>query len=96
MIDGFMVKGDANYLCVLYLRNLRQCPAGGFYVLGAAVFYVPARAANDSNRQPRITGPMKKSPVSEAWVVVPVERIELPTFGLQNRCSTAELNRLMR
>src|SRR5437588_12609964 len=28
------------------------------------------------------------------WVLlVPVERIELPTFGLQNRCSTAELNR---
>ena len=27
-------------------------------------------------------------------VVVPAERIELPTFGLQNRCSTAELNRL--
>src|SRR3954471_3488942 len=27
------------------------------------------------------------------WLV-PVERIELPTFGLQNRCSTAELNRL--
>jgi hypothetical protein len=26
--------------------------------------------------------------------LVPVERIELPTFGLQNRCSTAELNRL--
>ena len=26
--------------------------------------------------------------------VVPDERIELPTFGLQNRCSTAELNRL--
>src|ERR1700741_4091236 len=26
------------------------------------------------------------------WLV-PVERIELPTFGLQNRCSTAELNR---
>ena len=25
---------------------------------------------------------------------MPVERIELPTFGLQNRCSTAELNRL--
>src|SRR5436190_8102511 len=25
--------------------------------------------------------------------VVPVERIELPTNGLQNRCSTAELNR---
>jgi hypothetical protein len=28
--------------------------------------------------------------------VVPVERIELPTFGLQNRCSTAELNRPCR
>jgi hypothetical protein len=28
-----------------------------------------------------------------AGEVVPVERIELPTFGLQNRCSTAELNR---
>ena len=28
-----------------------------------------------------------------AKLMVPVERIELPTFGLQNRCSTAELNR---
>ena len=27
---------------------------------------------------------------------MPVERIELPTFGLQNRCSTAELNRRMK
>ena len=27
--------------------------------------------------------------------LVPPERIELPTFGLQNRCSTAELNRLI-
>jgi hypothetical protein len=26
--------------------------------------------------------------------MVPAERIELPTFGLQNRCSTAELSRL--
>ena len=25
--------------------------------------------------------------------MVPVEGIEPPTFGLQNRCSTAELNR---
>jgi hypothetical protein len=25
--------------------------------------------------------------------MVPVKRIELLTFGLQNRCSTAELNR---
>src|ERR1700742_1970864 len=29
-------------------------------------------------------------------MLVPVERIELPTFGLQNRCSTAELNRPSR
>jgi hypothetical protein len=29
------------------------------------------------------------------WLeVVPGERIELPTNGLQNRCSTAELTRL--
>jgi hypothetical protein len=27
-------------------------------------------------------------------VLVPVERFELPTNGLQNRCSTTELNRL--
>jgi hypothetical protein len=27
------------------------------------------------------------------FLLVPVERIELPTNGLQNRCSTAELNR---
>jgi hypothetical protein len=27
-------------------------------------------------------------------MVVPGERIELPTNGLQNRCSTAELTRL--
>jgi hypothetical protein len=32
-------------------------------------------------------------PLSHIELVVPVERIELPTFGLQNRCSTAELNR---
>jgi hypothetical protein len=34
----------------------------------------------------------EKSPMS-AKLVVPVERIELPTFSLQNCCSTAELNR---
>jgi hypothetical protein len=39
------------------------------------------RRATKSNK------PLKK--------LVPVERIELPTFGLQNRCSTAELNRQM-
>jgi hypothetical protein len=45
------------------------------------------------------------SPVSGKWYsgkllglkgfLVPAERIELPTFGLQNRCSTAELSRLL-
>src|SRR3981189_1691081 len=39
----------------------------------------------------------KSAPIANnamsAKLVVPVERIELPTFGLQNRCSTAELNR---
>src|SRR5437763_14454992 len=37
-------------------------------------------------------GSVKPCQAGEA--LVPVERIELPTFGLQNRCSTAELNRL--
>ncbi len=32
----------------------------------------------------------------QLFLLVPVERIELPTFGLQNRCSTAELNRRCR
>src|SRR3954453_15784073 len=40
--------------------------------------------------------------LSDAWLLyvrklcdllVPVERIELPPFGLQNRCPTADLNR---
>jgi hypothetical protein len=35
------------------------------------------------------------NPAKQRKYVVPVERIELPTFGLQNRCSTAELNRLV-
>jgi hypothetical protein len=35
-------------------------------------------------------------PAMSAKQLVPVERIELPTFGLQNRCSTAELNRLIQ
>jgi hypothetical protein len=30
----------------------------------------------------------------KGWKVVPDEGIEPPTFGLQNRCSTAELIRL--
>jgi hypothetical protein len=36
------------------------------------------------------------SPLFSVVLLVPVERIELPTFGLQNRCSTAELNRRTR
>jgi hypothetical protein len=31
---------------------------------------------------------------ADASFLVPGERIELPTNGLQNRCSTAELTRL--
>ena len=31
----------------------------------------------------------EEKPRLEAWVMVPVERIELPTFGLQNRCAVA-------
>ena len=33
-------------------------------------------------------------PAKLLFLLVPAERIELPTFGLQNRCSTAELSRL--
>ena len=36
----------------------------------------------------------RENPANTLFSLVPVERIELPTFGLQNRCSTAELNRL--
>jgi hypothetical protein len=39
------------------------------------------------------SGPGDRVQTSKLLNVVPVERIELPTFGLQNRCSTAELNR---
>ena len=46
----------------------------------------PARPS--ANRCPLGIGSLR-----DAATVVPVERIELPTFGLQNRCSTAELNR---
>jgi hypothetical protein len=38
----------------------------------------------------------RENPQKQSIFVVPVERIELPTFGLQNRCSTAELNRLRK
>jgi site-specific DNA recombinase len=42
------------------------------------------------------SGAAGTSKAMSAKLVVPVERIELPTFGLQNRCSTAELNRLIQ
>ena len=48
------------------------------------LFAVYADFADDQN--------LKKSLFYKVSLV-PVERIELPTFGLQNRCSTAELNR---
>jgi hypothetical protein len=35
-----------------------------------------------------------KSPIFQRVLLVPAEGIEPPTFGLQNRCSTAELSRL--
>jgi hypothetical protein len=38
-------------------------------------------------------GDMRPGEQAGTQGMVPVERIELPTFGLQNRCSTAELNR---
>jgi hypothetical protein len=58
-------------------------------------FISPAPEAGFTNRlrlgrggKPEFWG--RRQPFGE---MVPVERIELPTFGLQNRCSTAELNR---
>ena len=100
------------------LRNLRQCPAGGFYFFEADVsrpapgekpaglrrsdsfgdpstspaWRVHRRESRQECRTRESSGDEEK-PRLEAWVMVPVERIELPTFGLQNRCSTAELNR---
>jgi hypothetical protein len=41
----------------------------------------------------RSAGPVRAKSARTREKLVPVERIELPTFGLQNRCSTAELNR---
>jgi hypothetical protein len=57
--------------------------------LGQPFSVVPARRARTPNTRIR----EDEKPCLEDWGMVPVERIELPTFGLQNRCSTAELNR---
>ncbi len=40
-----------------------------------------------------MSGPYPQKPPIYWGFMVPAERIELPTFGLQNRCSTAELCR---
>jgi hypothetical protein len=49
-------------------------------------------SAGKPDRRPQ-RPPRGASKAVSAKRMVPVERIELPTFGLQNRCSTAELNR---
>ena len=41
-----------------------------------------------------ITALNSRAPYKALILLVPGERIELPTNGLQNRCSTAELTRL--
>jgi hypothetical protein len=45
---------------------------------------VPRSASRTANEE---------SQKNKGFLLVPAERIELPTFGLQNRCSTAELSR---
>jgi hypothetical protein len=49
------------------------------------------RARDDGCR--RLFSTEKFSPLEVTAYVVPAEGIEPPTFGLQNRCSTAELSR---
>src|SRR6266704_1711453 len=60
---------------------------------GEAVTSAPAltRATKDAKRG--VAWSLWERSDLQAIPMVPVERIELPTFGLQNRCSTAELNR---
>ena len=50
---------------------------------------------NSFTIRPAVVSQAVRSFAPAIWrkYLVPVERIELPTFGLQNRCSTAELNR---
>ncbi len=56
---------------------------------------VRMRAEPSLSQIRRTCSPNKSAGSTVRILVVPVERIELPTFGLQNRCSTAELNRLI-
>ena len=54
---------------------------------------VPAGARAYCPQQVLVGSSYKEKCKKRLILLVPVERIELPTFGLQNRCSTAELNR---
>jgi hypothetical protein len=57
------------------------------------ILLVPARNALQHGIGERTNAKLQETLILSAQTLVPVERIELPTFGLQNRCSTAELNR---
>jgi hypothetical protein len=68
-----------------FAKLTRHCVASSAFldVTGGSA---PRRRVEDSGR---IIGSRK----NRRFYVVPGERIELPTNGLQNRCSTAELTR---
>ena len=55
---------------------------------------MPHRAMRDNGRSWRRRWPHLAGRLQQR--LVPVERIELPTFGLQNRCTTAVLHRRTR
>jgi hypothetical protein len=63
--------------------NVRTVFSWGFVSLDGSLLPPPALRL----RAQRVTQPVRSGDV------VPGERIELPTNGLQNRCSTAELTR---
>src|SRR6185369_6693309 len=55
--------------------------------------FVFVRRIVDAPRSATMRAPRPRSSTGSIRDVVPGERIELPTNGLQNRCSTAELTR---
>jgi hypothetical protein len=73
-------------------RNGRR-PRGNGTGTDVPVFVPVATVVRRRLRRLRRCVGSAKSLINMGLFVVPVERIELPTFGLQNRCSTAELNR---
>ena len=83
--------------CFLGRRLARNQPVSGEAIRSATHQPAPPGVFTEENRgrecPTRESSGDEEKPRLEAWVMVPVERIELPTFGLQNRCSTAELNR---